>query len=142
MKVWQVMTRPVEAVEPADTLRTAAEQMRAVNAGSTPVVDGSMPVGVITDRDIVVRAIALGHDPDTATVSDVMSDDVQSCMPDTTVEEAAEQMKQHQIRRLVVVNERRELVGIVSLGDLAQEADERLAAETLEAISEPAPPLP
>ena len=142
MKVWQVMTRPVEAVEPADTLRTAAEQMRAVNAGSIPVVDGSTPVGVITDRDIVVRAIALGHDPDTATVSDVMSDEVQSCTPDTTVEQAAAQMKQHQIRRLLVVNERRQLVGIVSLGDLAQEADERLAAETLEAISEPAPPLP
>ena len=142
MKVWQVMTRPVQAVEPADTLRTAAEQMRAVNAGSIPVVDGGMPVGVITDRDIVVRAIALGHDPDTATVSDVMSDDVQSCTPDTTVEEAAEQMKQHQIRRLLVVNERRELVGIVSLGDLAQEADERLTGETLEAVSEPAPPLP
>jgi CBS domain-containing protein len=141
MKVWQVMTRPVEVVEPSDTLRTAAEQMRAVNAGSIPVVDGdNRPIGVVTDRDLVVRGIALGKEPDAATVSEVMSDEVQGCAPDTPVEEAAELMKKHQIRRLVVVNDRRELVGIVSLGDLAQEASERLVGETLEAISEPAPP--
>lgn len=143
MKVWQVMTRPVEAVEPSDTLRTAAEQMRAVNVGSIPVVDGdNRPIGVVTDRDLIVRGIALGRDPDAVTVAEVMSDEVQGCAPDTPVEEAAAVMKKHQIRRLVVVNDRRELIGIVSLGDLAQEASERLAGETLEAISEPAPPLP
>jgi CBS domain-containing protein len=143
MKVWQVMTRPVEVVEPSDSLRTAAEHMRAVNVGSIPVVDGeNRPIGVLTDRDIVVRGLALGYDPDAATVSEVMSDELQGCAPDTAVEDAAALMKRHQIRRLVVVNDRRELVGIVSLGDLAQEASEHLAGETLEAISEPAPPLP
>lgn len=140
MNVEQVMTRPVEVVNPSDTLRTAAEAMRAVNAGSIPVCEGETPVGVITDRDIVVRAIALGHDPDTATVADVMSDVVQSCTPDMPIEEASRLMKEHQIRRLVVLDEEHKLVGIVSLGDLAQEANEQLAGETLEAISEPAPP--
>jgi CBS domain-containing protein len=142
MTVGQVMTFPVEVVHPSDTLRTAAEEMRALNVGSVPVCDGERPVGVITDRDIVVRAIALGHDPDTSSVSEVMSDVVQSCKPDTPLEEAARVMKQHQIRRLVVVDDEQNLVGIVSLGDIAQEASEQLAGETLEAISEPSVPFP
>jgi CBS domain-containing protein len=142
MKVGQVMTVPVQVVHPSDTLRAAAEEMRALNVGSIPVADGDKAVGVITDRDLVVRAVALGHDPDTSTVSEVMSDVVQWCRPDTPIEEAAQLMKEHQIRRLVVVDDEHRLVGIVSLGDLAQGASDRLARETLEAISEPSVPLP
>ena len=142
MTIGQVMTFPVEVVHPSDTVRAAAEEMRALNVGSIPVCEGNKPVGVITDRDIVVRGLALGHDPDTSTVSDVMSDVVQSCKPDTPIEEAARLMKEHQIRRLVVVDDEQALVGIVSLGDRAQAASDQLAGETLEAISAPSIPFP
>jgi CBS domain-containing protein len=142
MTVGQVMTFPVEVVHPSDTVRTAAEEMRALNVGSIPVCEGDKPVGVVTDRDLVVRGLALGHDPDTLSVSEVMSDVVQSCRPDTPIEEAARLMKEHQIRRLVVVDDDQTVVGVVSLGDLARDASEQLAGETLEAISEPSPPFP
>ena len=142
MTVGEVMTSPVEVVHPSDTVRTAAEKMRALNVGSIPVCEEDRPLGVITDRDIVVRALALGHDPDTSSVSEVMSDVVQSCTPDTRIEDAAQTMKEHQIRRLVVVDDEQALVGIVSLGDLAQAASDHLAGETLGAISEPSIPLP
>lgn len=136
----QVMTRDVETVNPEDTLQEAAEKMRALNVGPLPVTDGDKLVGIITDRDIVVRAVALGHDPSSSRVSDIMSDEVQSCPIDTSIENAAKMMKDKQIRRLLVVDNNQKLVGIVSLGDLSQEVSGRVSGETLEAISEPSAP--
>lgn len=139
-KVSDVMTKDVEFVSPQDTLREAAEKMRQLNVGPMPVVDGDRPVGIITDRDIVVRAIALGHDANASKVSDIMTGDLQTCTPDTSLEEAGQIMKDHQIRRLLVVDESGKLAGILALGDIAVDADDEFAGEALEEISEPSAP--
>jgi CBS domain-containing protein len=135
-----VMTRDVEVVHPNDTLRECAEKMRSLNVGPMPVCEDGKLVGMITDRDIVVRAVALGHDPASTRVRDAMTDQVESCSQDTTLEEAAKLMQDKQIRRVLVLDENRKLAGIVALGDLSQDADDRLAGETLERISEPSAP--
>ena len=128
----------VETVSPDDTLQRAAEKMRELDIGSMPVVSASQLVGVVTDRDITVRATARGDDPMVTKVSDIMSADVVSCREDDTVEEAARLMQEHQIRRLFVLNEKAELVGLTSLGDLATATgNQQLAGQTLERISDP-----
>ncbi len=139
-KVGDVMTKDVDFVIPQDTLREAAEKMRQLNVGPLPVVDGDRPIGIITDRDIVVRAIALGHDPSTSRVADIMSTGLQTCTPETSLKEAGEIMKQNQIRRLLVVDDSGKLAGILALADLAVEGSDKLAGETLENISEPSAP--
>ncbi len=135
-----VMTRGVEVISPETTLTQAAEKMRHFNIGPVPVCDGDRLVGVVTDRDLVVRGIAMGHDPLTSKVSSVMTEDVEVIHVEADLEEAAELMKDKQIRRLLVVDDHQNLVGILSLGDLAQEADDTTAARTLEHISEPSRP--
>jgi CBS domain-containing protein len=106
--------------------------------GPLPVCDNDRLAGLITDRDIAVRAVAEGCDPRTTTVKDVMTPDVVYCFEDQDVQEAAQLMREHQVRRLVVLNRDKRLVGIVSLGDLAVETgDEKLAAKTLEHVSLP-----
>lgn len=139
-KVQHVMTSDVEYVSPADTLREAAEKMRALNVGPLPVLENGRLCGMITDRDIVVRAIALGHDPSISRVSDAMTDQVITCRPEDSLEEVARIMKEHQVRRLLVVDDGGNLVGIIALGDLSQEASDRLSGDTLETISEPTAP--
>jgi CBS domain-containing protein len=103
--------------------------------GAVPVIDGGRLVGVVTDRDIAVRAIAQGLGPDTR-VSEVMTPDPVCVGPDSDVEEAAEIMQEEQIRRLFVTDEADRLVGVVALADVALEDDEELSGETLEEISE------
>ena len=115
----------------------AAEKMRQFNIGPVPVCDGDRLVGVVTDRDLVVRGIAMGHDPHTSTVSSVMTEDAELIHLDADLDEAAEMMRDKQLRRLLVVDDHKNLVGILSLGDLAREADDTTAARTLEHISEP-----
>ncbi|OJT21833.1 hypothetical protein BO221_23980 [Archangium sp. Cb G35] len=138
MKIRDVMTPDAVAAHPGTTLMAAAEMMRLLNVGSLPVVDGERVVGILTDRDIVVRGLALGFNPRTASVADVMTRNVQTCSVDDDVEEVAHQMRELQVRRLLVVDERERLIGIVSLGDLAMEMeDQRLAGRVLEGISEP-----
>lgn len=139
--VEQIMTRDVEVVTPEDSLRSAAEKMRVLNVGALPVCQGNRIVGLITDRDIVVRAIAVGHDPNAARVGDAMSNEIQWVTNTTSVKEAARVMKDKQVRRLLVVDDQtHKLCGIVSLGDVSQESGERLAGEALEGISEPSAP--
>lgn len=135
--IQDVMTRGVECIEPNATLKQAAEKMQRLNVGPLPVCEGDKLVGLVTDRDIVVRGIAMGHDPDTSRVSSVMSEDVECIHPDASLDEAAELMKDRQIRRLLVVDGDKNLIGIVSLGDLSQEASDTTTARTLERISEP-----
>ncbi|KFA89625.1 CBS domain-containing protein [Archangium violaceum] len=138
MKIRDVMTPDAVAAHPGTTLVAAAEMMRLLNVGSLPVVDGERVVGILTDRDIVVRGLALGFNPRTASVADVMTRNVQTCSVDDDVEDVAHQMRELQVRRLLVVDERERLIGIVSLGDLAMEMeDQRLAGRVLEGISEP-----
>ena len=142
MRVNEVMTKGAECTRPDATLQEAAGRMKSLNVGVLPVCgDNDRLVGMLTDRDVTVRSTAAGADPEAARVRDVMTPDVVYCFDDQDVAEAARLMKEKQIRRLVVLNRDKRLVGIVSLGDLAVDTgDEELAGATLEAISEPAEP--
>ena len=139
MQLHEIMTRDVEVIHPDTTVQQAARKMDELNVGPLPVCDGERLVGMLTDRDIVVRGAAAGLDPLTTPVSDVMTRDIVTCTEHANVDDAARIMELHQIRRLVVLDENQRLVGIVSLGDLAvQTSDEQLVGETLQQISEPA----
>jgi CBS domain-containing protein len=123
MKILEVMSRDVEVIEPGATLRQAAERLRARDVGALPVCEGERIRGMLTDRDIVVRGLARGLEP-TAPVEQVMTREVAWCYDDDDVEDAAELMRDRQIRRILVLSRARELVGILSLGDLATDLHE------------------
>jgi len=133
MKVAQVMSSDVASIETRDTLQAAAAKMAEINVGSLPVLRDGRLAGIVTDRDIVVRAVARGAAPDTA-IADAMSDGVVTLTPDMSVDEAARLMSDKQIRRLYVVDNDA-LVGVVSLGDLAVDAEAGEAGEALREIS-------
>jgi CBS domain-containing protein len=135
-KISEVMTSEVQIVRPDDTLQDAAAMMAEQDVGALPVCDGSRLQGMITDRDIAVRAVANGRDADTP-VREVMSEDVIWCSEDDGTQDVLERMGERQIRRIPVVDANRNLVGIVSLGDLAIE-DEENVDEALRSISMPA----
>jgi CBS domain-containing protein len=140
MKVKDAMTRGAECVGPDASLQEAARKMKDLDVGPLPVCgDNDKLVGLLTDRDIVVRAVAEGKDPRTAKVREAMTEGVCYCFEDDDVAEAARLMKEKQIRRLVVLNADKRLTGIVSLGDLAVETggDREVAGKTLERVSQP-----
>ena len=136
MKVSEVMTRDVQTVRPEQPVQQAASFMLSANAGSIPVTDGDRLIGMITDRDIAVRGIAKGYGPDTP-VRELMTDDLVVVHLDDDVEDVANKMGEAQVRRLPVIDENKQLCGIVSLGDLARETDDECAHEALEGVSEP-----
>jgi len=142
MQVKDIMTPNAECIRPDDTLEDAAKKMRDLDIGPLPVCgDNDRLAGMITDRDIAVRAVAEGKDPRTTKVREVMSEKIIYCFEDQDVEEAARLMQERQVRRLVVLNRDKRMVGIVSLGDLATETGDRTkAGEVLQDISEPATP--
>jgi len=141
MQLKDVMTRQVEVVHPESSLWEAAQKMAALDVGPLPVCSGDKLVGMLTDRDITVRATAEGRDPKTTRVHEVMTPDVLYAFEDQDISEAAWLMAENQIRRLVVLNHDKHLVGIVSLGDLAvHTGDTQQAGQTLERVSEPAEP--
>ena len=139
-QVSDVMTRGVRTLGPNDTLVMAAQAMQELDVGAIPVCRGEQLIGVVTDRDIVLRGIAQGRPADGTRLDDIMSRDPQCCFGDQSVEEALQQMRDGQIRRLPVVDHDQHLVGILSLGDVAVKADELKVGRALEAISEPAEP--
>ena len=138
----EVMTTDVTSVSPQDSIRRAAEIMDDINVGALPVVDGQRLAGMVTDRDITVRATAAGLQPEDTLVEQVMSADALFCFDDQTVEEVMEDMRDIQIRRIPVLSrDSRALIGIVSLGDLATEESESGAVTaTLRDISTPSEP--
>jgi CBS domain-containing protein len=139
MQVKDVMTRGVECVSPDATLQEAARKMRDLDVGPLPVCDNDRLAGMLTDRDIVVRAVAEGRDPRSAKVREAMTEGIDYCFEDDDLEQAARLMRQRQVRRLVVLNRDKRLVGIVSLGDLAVETGgDEVAGKTLERVSQPA----
>lgn len=141
MQLKEVMTRDPECVAPDTTLQEAAQRMRDRDVGPLPVCENDRLVGILTDRDISVRAVAEGRDPRATEVREAMTPGIDYCFEDEDVSEAARIMKAKQIRRLAVLNRDKRLVGIVSLGDLAvKRGDEEQAGEALERISEPARP--
>lgn len=142
MQIKEVMTTGVEVVRPDDTLQEAARRMKSIDVGPLPVCDGDRLLGMITDRDIIIRATAEGRDPKVTRVKDAMTPGVVYVFEDQDVEEAASLMKERQIRRLVVLDRNKRLVGILSLGDIAADIqDEELSGEVLERVSEPSEPF-
>ena len=137
MKVAECMTSDVEIVSPDQPIREAAQFMLRADAGSMPVGEGDRLVGMVTDRDITVRAVAEGRGPETP-VRDVMTDEVIYCFEDDDVEEAALKMSDSQVRRLPVLSREDEsLVGIVSLGDISRSEQSEAAAVALDGITDP-----
>ncbi|WP_066683628.1 CBS domain-containing protein [Caulobacter sp. CCH9-E1] len=136
MKVSDAMTSQVSIARPTDTIRQVAETMAKVDSGVVPVVDDSKVVGLVTDRDIVLRVVAEGRSFDSA-VSDVMSDgEVLSVKEDDILADATAKMANHQVRRLVVLNDAGALTGILSLGDVAKDYGAKQVGKTLEEISQ------
>lgn len=135
MQVSKVMTRDVKIASPEDTLQHAAQMMEDIDCGILPVGENDRLVGMLTDRDITVRAVAQGKAPDRCHVRDVMSHDIKYIYEDESVEDAARNMSQLRVRRLPVLNRDKRLVGIVSLGDLALKAT-KPAASALKDVSQ------
>lgn len=136
MKVRDAMTRDVKVASPSQTIRDAARMMAEIDAGSLPVGDNDRLVGMITDRDIAVRAVAAGKSPDTK-VNDVMSKELLYCFDDQDIDEVSRNMGDVKVRRLPVVNRDKRLVGIISLGDLARKEDAQKAGRAMSSIAQP-----
>jgi CBS domain-containing protein len=138
MKLREIMSSDVEVIHPSDTLQTSAQKMRDRDIGFLPVCDDDRLIGVLTDRDVIVRAIAEGMDTNVTIGRDLVTSPAIYCFDDQSVDEAAKLMHDNQIRRLVVLRRGdKRLVGVVSLGDLAVNVDDKLSGEVLQSISEP-----
>ena len=136
MQVGEIMTRGVKLIHPKDSLRDAARRMRDEDVGSLPVAEDDRLVGFITDRDIVVRALADNGGPDSP-VTEAMSERILYCFEDESVDAVAKNMAQNQIRRLPVLTREKRLCGIVALGDIANAGADEPAEHALEGISRP-----
>jgi len=136
MQVRDAMSSNVRTIGPASTLREAARAMAQIDAGALPVAEGDRLVGMITDRDIAIRAVAVGKGPD-ATVGEAMTPTVRYCFEDQSVEEVCENMADIQVRRLPVMDRDKRLVGILSLADIATNGQAAGAGEALEGITRP-----
>jgi CBS domain-containing protein len=141
MKLSEIMTADFEMMDSTSSLTDAADRMKSLDVGVLPIKEGTKLIGVLTDRDIVVRGLAEHRDPNSTQVKDVISSEIVYCDQDESVEQAAELMEAKKVRRLVVTDQERTPVGIVSLGDLAARTErDNLAGEALEEISKPAGP--
>jgi CBS domain-containing protein len=138
MKVSEAMTAQVVTAKPSATIAEVARTMAEIESGAVPVIDDGKVVGLVTDRDIVVRVVAKGVSPDTP-VREVMTEGAETCREDDNLSDAAAAMASRQIRRLVVLNEAGNLAGILSLGDIATDYGAKVVGKTLEEISA-APP--
>lgn len=138
MNVSEVMTAQVVTATPRSTIAEVAQTMAKIESGAVPIVDDGKVVGLVTDRDIVIRVVAEGLGLDTP-VSQVMTEDVETCREDDNVADATAKMGSKQIRRLVVLNEQGRMAGIISLGDIAVDYGAKKVGQTLEEISENSP---
>lgn len=138
MRVSEAMSRGVRLANPGQTICDVAKVMAEIDAGVMPVSDNDRLVGMITDRDIAIRAIAAGKGPDTP-VREVMSQEVKYCFDDEELEDVARNMGDIRVRRLPVVNREKRLVGILSLGDVAL-TEEEAAGEAVSGVSQPGGP--
>jgi CBS domain-containing protein len=138
MQIKDVMSTRVTVVAPSTPVEEVARKMRDADIGATPVVHEDKLVGMVTDRDIVLRLIAEGVSIENAIASDAMSPGILFCFEDDPVERVLENMGEHQVRRLPVVDRDKRLVGVVSLGDLSLTGRRKAAGEALLEISQPA----
>jgi len=138
MKLSEIMTREVEVMQPDDSLQSAAKKMRDRDIGFLPVCDGETLLGVLSDRDITIRALADGMDVNVMLGRDLMTAPAIYCFEDQEVSEAAKIMEENQIRRLVVLSrDDKRLVGVISLGDLARNGTVDLSGKVLQRVSAP-----
>jgi CBS domain-containing protein len=139
MKLKEIMSKDVQVIHPDETLQMAAQKMRDHDIGFLPVCEGDRLVGVVTDRDLALRGVAAGINSKAMLGRDLMTSPIIYCFDDQDVDEAAKLMEEHQIRRVAVLsrNDKR-LVGIVSLGDIANNGSKDISAEVLQSVSEPA----
>ena len=136
MKVRDAMSRDVQVASPTQTICDAAKMMAKIDAGVLPVGENDLLVGMITDRDITIRAVAEGK-AHTTKVREIMSEEVLYCFDDQDLDEVAQNMSDTKVRRLPVVNRDKRLVGIISLGDVARNEDAGTTGQTVSHISEP-----
>jgi CBS domain-containing protein len=134
--VSEVMTSKLCSIDADKPVAYAAQMMRDEDVGLAPIVEGDRLVGTLTDRDIAIRVVAEGRDPESTTVRDVASTDVVTIDPQQDLDEAMRLMAQHQVRRLPVVEEDGRLVGVVAQADIARQADDRKTGEVVERISQ------
>jgi len=141
MQLKDIMTKEIEYCHPDCALREAAEKMKLHNVGAMPICDGDRIRGILTDRDITVRAIAEGRDPNSTKVRDIMTHEVTCAYEDQGLQEAAMLMELKRVRRLPVLNRSHQLVGIVSIDDLEVQARqmEKLASEVLAGVAATGP---
>jgi len=137
MRVFDVMTPSVELIHPDSTIQDAALKMAETDLGLLPVAENGQLVGMLTDRDIVVRGIAQERNPNETMVREVMTERIRYCFDDESADDAAAVMGQLQIRRMPVVDRQRRLVGVVSIADIARKHDAARAGEALEEVCEP-----
>jgi CBS domain-containing protein len=136
MRVSEAMTRDVKICTPGQTIREVARTMAEIEAGSMPVGENDRLIGMITDRDIAIRAVAQGKGPDTP-VREVMSEHIHYCYDDEDLDHVAQNMGDIRVRRLPVVNREKRLVGILSLGDVARTEGGEIAGDAVAAVSQP-----
>ena len=138
MKLHEIMTTDVETIRPEDTLQIAAQKMRDRDIGFLPVCDGDRLIGVLSDRDVIVRALADGMDSSAIVGRDLITSPAIYCFDDQGLDEAAKLMHDNQIRRLVVLDrDNKQMVGVISLGDLAINVEDKLSGGVLQSVSEP-----
>jgi CBS domain-containing protein len=140
MRVSEAMTRQVKICTPGQSIREVAKTMAEIDAGAMPVGENDRLIGMITDRDIAIRGVALGKGPDTP-VREIMSEHVEYCYDDEDLDKVAEGMANVRVRRVPVVNREKRLVGILSLGDVARNDDHReVVAQAVAGVSTPGGP--
>ena len=136
MKVKDMMHKGAECVAPNATLQQVARKMRDHDIGAIPVCEGGKPMGIVTDRDVTIRALANGKDSGTLLAKDVMSKNLVFCRDTEEAEDAIRIMEDNQVRRLPVLDEAQKLVGMVSLGDISHALSRDLAGEVTKAVSD------
>jgi CBS domain-containing protein len=141
MKIREIMTPDAQCIGPDESLVDATALMRQLDVGVLPVCDAGEVVGMLTDRDVAVRAVADGRDPNETAVREIMTRGNVHVFDDQEIDEALRVMEDYQIRRAPVMNREGRLVGIVSLGDIAVDASAALSGEALKRVSQPAEPV-
>lgn len=136
MQIRDIMTPDPDLIDPNSTIQEAARMMKNDNVGAIPVGENDRLIGMITDRDIAIRAVADNRNPSTTTVREAMSEKILYCFDDDAIDDAAQCMSDHQVRRLPVLNRDKRLVGILALADLAR-TGKKADKTALEGISEP-----
>jgi CBS domain-containing protein len=137
MKVREIMTTNVECIAPETDLVDVAQMMKTLDVGFLGVCHGDRLIGTVTDRDVVIRGIAGGRNPETCTAQEVMTPDVFWCFEDDDIEDVAEKMRAKEVRRILILNQAKRLVGVVSIGDIAK-VEEKESGRTLKDITEAA----